>query len=78
MAGDKDKLGVLGELLQQSDQDPPSKTSGEEQLAHDAERILKLAEQLAGENLFDMQVLIEFCAEEIRSQIRDEVEGDDP
>lgn len=74
---DKGALGTLGQLLEAAKSDQP-KSSGEEQLAHDAERILKLAEQLAGDNIFDMQFLIEYCADEIRTQIREEVEGEDP
>jgi hypothetical protein len=74
---DKGALGTLGQLMEAAKSDQP-KLSGDEQLAHDMERILKLAEQLAGENIFDQQFLIESCADEIRSQIREEVEGEDP
>jgi len=72
--GNDDKLGALGQLMQKPKEGDMPKVSGEEQLALDAERALKLVEQLAGDDLFDMQVLIEFCAEEIRNSIRDEVD----
>jgi len=77
MAGKDDKLGALGQLMTEAAKAEPSKLSGDEQLAHDMERILKLAEQLAGDNIFDMQFLIEACAEELRNQIRESVEGVD-
>lgn len=51
-------------------------TDDEEKLAEDAQRVLDLVHRLAGDNLFDMQVLVEFCADELRGQIRESVEGE--
>lgn len=41
------------------------------------QKMLDLAEQLTGGNIFDMQVLVSACAEELRIQIREEVEESD-
>ncbi len=46
-------------------------------LAEDAEKVLSFAAKLAGENIFDLQALIEFCAEELRVQIREAAEGEE-
>jgi hypothetical protein len=48
----------------------------EEKLAEDAQKVLDLVHRLAGDNLFDMQVLVEFCADELRGQIRESLEGE--
>lgn len=81
-----DKVNKLSELMGGADPErgsPPTRTTtvesgeGEEKLAEDAQKILDLVALLAGENIFDMQVLVEFCADELRSQIREQVEGED-
>jgi hypothetical protein len=54
-----------------------SEDGDEEKIAEDAQKVLDLVASLAGENIFDMQVLIEFCADELRSQIREQTEGEE-
>lgn len=62
------------EQAEQEEQD-----EDEEKLAADAQKVLDFAAKLVGEDagIFDLQILIETCAEELRNQIRDEAEGDD-
>lgn len=48
----------------------PPEDKLEEKLSSDIAAILDHAEQLAGDNIFDMQILIEAAAEELREQIR--------
>lgn len=47
----------------------------DEKLSRDVEKVLTFAQKLAGDNVFDLQTLIETCAEELRDNIRDMVEG---
>lgn len=80
-----DKVNKLSELMGGADPErgvpprtPPIESGdGDEKLAEDAQKILDLVASLAGENIFDMQVLIEFCADELRSQIREQTEGEE-
>ena len=44
-------------------------------LFEDMNKVLAFAAQIAGDNLFDQQMVIEECAMWLREQIREEVEG---
>lgn len=71
-----DKLTGLAALAQGT-LPPEDPEEAEEQLMKDTKAILEHALQLAGDDLFQMQALIENCAEELRGQIQDLVEGGD-
>lgn len=79
--GGLDKLSALvqsaGQPLTKEEQEEMA--ADEEQLAADVKKVLDYAEKLVGKEggIFDMQVLVEACAEELRNQIRDEAEGGD-
>lgn len=84
MAGEKDKLDRLSALMgggvdrnSERSTAPDQDDGDDEKIAEDAQKMLDLASTLAGENIFDMQVLIEFCADELRSQIREQSEGEE-
>lgn len=51
----------------------------EAKLAKDVQKVLDYAEKIVGKDagIFDVQILIESCAEALREQIRDEAEGDE-
>lgn len=50
----------------------------EAKLAADTQKVLDFAAKIAGEDsIFDIQILIESCAEELRTQIRDQAENDE-
>ena len=70
-------VSALSELVNKTASRPPSGPSEEameEKLDADVSKLLELVSRLAGEDLFDMQTLIEACAEELREQIRMSVE----
>lgn len=65
------KLQALqaGELDIPSDVDP--------KLQADIEKTLEYVRVLAGDDIFDMQILVEESARELREQIREEFDGED-
>lgn len=76
-----DKLSTLvrGASVPPSKADQKEQDSDDAELAADMQKVLDFAAGLVGEKagIFDLQILIEACAEELRNQIRDEAEGDD-
>lgn len=78
-----DGLGKLASLMGGGAAAPaPARSMGaeaggdEEKLVEDAQKVLDFVNKLAGDNLFDMQTLIEFCADEVRGSIRESIEGE--
>lgn len=82
--GNKDALSKLSELM------PGVPGSGatarsvtiepdaeDTKMIADMQQIIDLAASLAGDNIFDTQLLIMNCAEELRAQIREEAESDE-
>lgn len=56
---------------------PETPDRAEEKLLVDVEKVITFAQKLAGENIFDVQLLIETCAEELRDNIRDMLDEDE-
>jgi hypothetical protein len=77
-----DGLGKLASLMGGGGAPVPSRSMGvdeagdDEKLVEDAQKVLDLVNKLAGDNLFDMQTLLEFCADELRASIRESIEGE--
>jgi hypothetical protein len=70
------KLSALVNGVSTPPQDTDEGSGVDEKVEKDAQTLLEKAAELTGDNIFDMQVLIEFCAEELRAQIRDTFEGE--
>lgn len=83
MAGKSGGLDKLSALVRRSHEPLSAEEqqladADEEKLNADATKVLEFAEKLAGgESIFDLQILIETCAEMVRDQIREQVEGED-
>lgn len=56
---------------------PEAPDRAEEKLLIDVEKVITFAQKLAGDNIFDVQVLIETCAEELRENIRDMIDDEE-
>ena len=83
-----DKIGKLASLVNPGSNSTrpaapaPERTEAEEaadeaKLTADVAKMLKLAQTLAGDDLFDIQFLIERCAYEVREDIHDSVTGEE-
>lgn len=80
MGEEKRSLNKLSQLVKAGDPQTrqsgvPAEMNDEGKIAEDAQQILDFVNTLAGDNIFDAQILIEYCAEELRVQIRELVEG---
>lgn len=75
-----DKLSALvsGASKPPTREEQQQQEKDEEQVAADAQKVLDYAASVVGEDagIFDLQILIEYCAEELRNQIREASEGD--
>lgn len=83
----KDGLDKLSSLMSGAQSSPPGSMHGgggggptdpdEIKLMKDAQRVIQFATQVAGKDsdIFDVQILVETCAEMVRDQIREEVTG---
>jgi len=69
-------VNALSKLVSGSGAPPANEDADDAKLEADVGKMLELVESLAGEDVFDMQILIEACAEELREQIRDLIEAD--
>jgi hypothetical protein len=49
----------------------------DEKMIADMQKVLDFASSIAGDNIFDTQLLIMNCAEELRAQIRESAEESD-
>lgn len=72
----KDGLSKLAALMGGGDDTGSSsaeQAEGEQKLLEDVGKVLQLVVRIAGDNLFDQQILIEECAQQLRDQIREEL-----
>ncbi len=80
MAKDKNNsLSALGKLVAGSNRpgEPDDDGNRDEKLEEDIGKVMALVAELAGEDIFDMQFLIEACSEEVREQIRADAQGEE-